>query len=295
MTQPGQLAPAVIDTPFGRIEYLDRGQGLPVLVVHGSPGGFDQGSLMADFLVAAGLRTIIPSRPGYLGSELSARNRSIDGTADSHAALMDALGIDTFGVLCWSGGGPSCYRLAVRHGSRVNALVALAAVSKRYAWHAGGDERFMFGSALGNWMLKIMREHAPHALVSATLGSEGDLPRAELEALVAEVWSDNTKRRFVVELARTVGWRGARKPGLDNDRANFAAITDLELQRCPVPTLLVHGRVDTDLTPEHSEHAAARIPVVQVDWIERGGHLAAFTDPHSDAIQARIVEFLQRA
>ena len=90
--EPGKFA----DTAFGRIEYLDRGQGPPVLVVHGSPGGHDQGSLMADFLVAAGLRAIIPSRPGYLGSELNEANCSIDGSADALAALMAGLGIDRF-------------------------------------------------------------------------------------------------------------------------------------------------------------------------------------------------------
>ena len=46
------------DTAFGRIEYLDRGPGRPVLVLHGTPGGHDQGSLMADFVVAAGLREL---------------------------------------------------------------------------------------------------------------------------------------------------------------------------------------------------------------------------------------------
>lgn len=282
------------DTAFGRIEYLDRGPGHPVLVLHGSPGGHDQGSLMADFLVAAGLRAIIPSRPGYLGSELNDTNRSIDGSADALAALMAGLGFDRYAVLCWSGGGPSAYRLALRHGDKLNALVALAAVSERYEWHPGGDERFMFGSALGNWIVKIMREHAQRALVGATLSSEGELPKAELETLVNEVWADEAKRRFVVDLAATVSWRGARKPGLDNDLANFAAIGDLELQHIAVPTLLVQGRVDTDLPPAHSEFAAARIPGAQLLWVERGGHLAVFTDHDSDAIQARIVEFLQR-
>jgi pimeloyl-ACP methyl ester carboxylesterase len=282
------------DTAFGRIEYLDRGQGLPVLVLHGSPGGHDQGALMADFLVRAGYRTLIPSRPGYLGSELNELNRSIDGTADALAALMAGLGFDRYGVMCWSGGGPSAYRLALRHGDKLNALVTLAAVSQRYEWHPGGDERFMFGSVLGNWILKIMREHAQRALVNTTLASEGELSKAELETLVNEVWADEAKRRFVLDLAGTVSWRGARKPGLDNDMANFAAITDLELQHIAVPTLLVHGRADTDALPEHSEFAAARIPGAQLQWVERGGHLAAFTDPDSDAIQARIVDFLRR-
>ncbi len=282
------------DTAFGRIEYLDRGHGRPVLVLHGSPGGHDQGSLMAEFLVAAGHRTIIPSRPGYLGSELNELNRSIDGSADALAALMAGLGFDRYGLMCWSGGGPAAYRLALRHGEQLNALVALAAVSQRCEWHPGGDERFMFGSALGNWILKIMREHAQRALVGATLASEGELSKSDLQTLVAEVWADAAKRRFVLDLACTVNWRGARKPGLDNDMARFAAITDLQLQHIAVPTLLVHGCVDTDVPPAHSEFAAARIAGAQLQWVERGGHLAVFTDPDSDTIQARIVEFLRR-
>jgi pimeloyl-ACP methyl ester carboxylesterase len=284
---------AFAETAFGRIEYLDRGQGPAVLVVHGSPGGHDQGSLMADFAVAAGLRAIIPSRPGYLGSELNEVTRSIDGTADALAALMAGLGIDRYSLLGWSGGGPSCCRLAIRHAEQVRSLVLLAAVTQRYEWHAGAEDRFMFGSVLGNWILKIMIEHAQRPLVSATLSSEGDLSKAELEALVEQVWADPVKRRFVVELARTIGWRGARKSGLDNDQAQFAAITDLELERCAVPTLLVHGRADSDVPPGHTECAATRIPGALVDWIERGGHLAVFTDPGSDAVQAGIVRFLQ--
>lgn len=281
------------ETAFGRIEYLDRGQGHPVLVLHGTPGGHDQGSLMADFVVAAGLRAIIPSRPGYLGSALTEANRSIDGAADAMAALMAGLGIDAYAVLCWSGGGPAAFRLAARHGGRLNALVALAAVSQRYQWHPDGGERFMFSTALGNWLLKIMAEHAQRQLVGATLASEGELSKAELEAQVNAVWADPAKRRFVLELAATVSWRGARKPGLDNDMACFAAIDDLQLDGIAVPTLLVHGRADTDCSPQHSEAAAARIPGAQMLWIEHGGHLSMFTDADSDAIQARILHFLR--
>lgn len=280
------------DTAFGRIEYLDRGQGHPVLVLHGTPGGHDQGSLMADFVVAAGLRAIIPSRPGYLGSALTDANRTFDGAADAMAALMAGLGIDAFSVLCWSGGGPTAFRLALRHGERVRALAALAAVSQRYEWHPDGGERFMFGTALGQWILKIMAEHAQRQLVGATLASEGELSKAELETLVNEVWADPAKRRFVLELAATVSWRGARKPGLDNDMACLAAIDDLQLEHIRVPTLLVHGRADTDCPPRHSEAAAARIPGAQQLWIEHGGHLAMFTDADSDTIQARILRFL---
>ena len=290
---PTSTTPSRAETEFGPIEYLDRGHGLPVLVVHGSPGGCDQGSLMAEFLLAAGMRVIIPSRPGYLGTPLTEANRSIDGTADSHAALMAALGIERFGVMCWSGGGPSSYRMALRHPARITALIAIAAVSQRYVWHADAEDRFMFDTALGNWTLGVMSRHAQRQLIAATLASEGKLSKVELESLVEHVWADEHKRQFVLELAGTVSWRGPRKAGRDNDEANFAAITDLELDGIQVPTLLVHGRVDTDALPQHSEFAAARIAGARLEWVERGGHLAAFIDPDSSAIQARIVQFLK--
>ncbi len=118
----------VLDTPLGPVQYATLGEGAPVLVVHGSPGGWDQGVAMGRFLAEAGRRVIAPSRPGYLGTEFGDR-REIDRQADLHAALLDALGVERVGVLCWSGGGPSSYRLAVRNPERVSALVALDAVS----------------------------------------------------------------------------------------------------------------------------------------------------------------------
>src|SRR4051794_16855448 len=108
----------IVETDLGPIEYTTRGQGRPVLVVHGSPGGWDQAAAMAGFLPEDEFPGILPSRPGYLGTPLDGRG-SIDQQADLHAALREHLGVGPAGVLCWSGGGPSTYRLAVRHPERV--------------------------------------------------------------------------------------------------------------------------------------------------------------------------------
>jgi 2-hydroxy-6-oxonona-2,4-dienedioate hydrolase len=56
----------LIDTPCGEIEYQEAGTGLPLLAVHGSGGGFDQGMAFAAPLVAKGIRVIAMSRFGYL-------------------------------------------------------------------------------------------------------------------------------------------------------------------------------------------------------------------------------------
>lgn len=288
------MAPEIVETARGPVEFESLGDGPPVLVVHGSPGGHDQGAAMARFLVDAGFRAVVPSRPGYLGTPLAGRE-SIDAQADLHAALLDLLRIERAGVLCWSGGGPSTYRLAVRHPGRVGAIVALAAVSKAYdSYHPDVPTRLIMNTRPGNWMLKMLGEHAPKSLIESTLGAEGDLTKEELKELTASVFADERKRQFVLDLDATVGLGGHdRRAGMDNDLEQYGAIESLELERVAAPTMLVQGAADTDVPPEHSDFAAATIPDTHLVTMPRGTHLAFFTDPDSDAVQARAIEHLR--
>src|SRR5512132_191140 len=82
----------VIATPWGAVEYAERGSGDPVLVVHGVFQNCVSGLLsVRDF---SDRRFIAPSRFGYLGSSMP-----LDATpahqADALAALLDALGIES--------------------------------------------------------------------------------------------------------------------------------------------------------------------------------------------------------
>jgi 2-hydroxy-6-oxonona-2,4-dienedioate hydrolase len=56
----------LIDTSCGLIEYQEAGAGVPLLSVHGSGGGFDQGMAFAAPLATRGVRVIAMSRFGYL-------------------------------------------------------------------------------------------------------------------------------------------------------------------------------------------------------------------------------------
>ena len=40
----------IAETPCGPIEYADRGRGIPVLSIHGSGGGYDQGLVIGEGL-----------------------------------------------------------------------------------------------------------------------------------------------------------------------------------------------------------------------------------------------------
>ncbi|MDM0032816.1 alpha/beta hydrolase [Variovorax sp. J22P271] len=286
------LTTAVARTPFGPIEYAIVGEGIPVLVIHGSPGGIDAAELMARFLPKARFKAILVSRPGYLGTALGDR-RTIDQQADLLAALLDELAIARAAVYSWSGGGPAGYRLAVRHPGKVVSLVAFAAVSQAYRdTHASAVSRLMFTTSTGRWLMRVLAAHQPRQYIAGALSSEGHLTRAQLAAQVDAVFADDTKRQFVLDLGPTAEQGKDRCDGYDNDLAQFGRIASLELERITAPTLIVQGTVDADLPPSHSDFAAATIPGAELLALEEGTHLALYTNADAEAAQQRVIQFL---
>jgi pimeloyl-ACP methyl ester carboxylesterase len=282
-----------VETALGPVELARAGVGPPVLFIHGTPGGWDSSVAMGRFLVEAGFEVLGPSRPGYLATPLNGR-ATIDDQADLHAALLDAIGCERAGVVTWSGGGPSGYRLAVRHPSRVCALVAFAGVSQRYQEPNGSTkERIVMQTTAGNRLLRLLIEHAPRQTVSATLKAEGDLSKDELRNLVAEVFEDDRELDVVLTMARIVGDYKNRRAGMENDWLRFDGIDSLELERIRTPTLVINGSADIDVPPQHSEYAAARIPGAERLIMDRGTHLCLFVHPDAHIAQTRAAAILR--
>ena len=112
----------LVQTRCGPIEYQEAGTGVPLLAVHGSGGGHDQGMAFAGGLAAQGIRVIAMSRFGYLRTPMPA-DASATAQADAHVCLLDALGIARAAVMGGSAGAPSALQMAIRHPDRVSALV----------------------------------------------------------------------------------------------------------------------------------------------------------------------------
>lgn len=60
----------LLQTRCGPIEVQEAGTGVPLLVVHGSGGGHDQGMVFAGALAQHGIRVIAMSRFGYPATSL---------------------------------------------------------------------------------------------------------------------------------------------------------------------------------------------------------------------------------
>ena len=290
--EPTSARPVVVETASGPVEHVDLGSGPPLLFVHGSPGGCDQGALMTRFL-ADRHRVVALSRPGYRATPLAEDTRTPEQQAALELALMDALGIDRFAVVCWSGGGPSSYLLAARHPERVTAVVALAAVSSSFhpdlRRRVGLAEEKLLMNRFGRWLTGKVATHAPATTVKGLLAEEGDLTRAQAAELAEQVLADAEQRSFALELFDTI--TGPRRDGFTNDIDQYSAL-DLPLSDVAAPVLLVHARTDADVAHEQSVHAADHLPDRRLVTIDVGTHLSAWIGPEARGVQAEVLAHL---
>jgi pimeloyl-ACP methyl ester carboxylesterase len=85
---------AAIDTRWGTVEYVDNGDGVPVLLSHGVLGGHDNMRDLVDLWFGPQCRAVGPARFGYLGSARPTGTTVAD-QADAYAALLDHLSSHT--------------------------------------------------------------------------------------------------------------------------------------------------------------------------------------------------------
>ena len=115
----------VLETDAGSLEFAEVGMGLPLFVIHGAGGGFDQSLLMAVPLTKSTFTLIAPSRFGYLRSHLKGA-LGIDAQADAYVELLDSLAIKRVPVIAMSAGSWSALDFAVRHPERCASLVLIS-------------------------------------------------------------------------------------------------------------------------------------------------------------------------
>jgi len=116
------VAAATIDTRWGRVEYVDQGDGVPVFLSHGVFGGHDNVRDLVDLWFGTQYRAIGPARFGYLGSTMP-KGATVADQADAHAALLDHLALERVVMCGFSAGGPSAIQFALRHPDRLLGLI----------------------------------------------------------------------------------------------------------------------------------------------------------------------------
>lgn len=275
-----KLGARVIATPCGAIELAEAGpaDGQPLLLIHGSGGGFDQGLALGADYAARGLRVIAPSRFGYLRTPYpSDGNASGERQADQFACLLDALGLPRVAVMGVSAGGISALHFSVRHPQRTQALVLVVPAVHRpdAALPMPGWALRVLDVAISAdlpfWLFARLAPDSARHLILAT-------PPAVYHA------ASRAERRRADAMLDAILPVGARRLGLLNDSRLTTGAARVALERISAPTLCVSARDDGFGTFASAAYSAAHIPAARLLSFERGGHM--LLDHQQEVVEA---------
>ncbi|MDO9074537.1 MAG: alpha/beta hydrolase [Rubrivivax sp.] len=276
----------LIDTRCGPIEVQQAGAGLPLLLVHGSGGGHDQGMAWARPLVQQGVRVIAMSRFGYLRTPRPA-DASPEAQAEAHACLLDALGITRTAVMGVSAGAPSALQLALRHPQRVSALVLV--VPTAYKPGTVAESAPPVSDDKDKWLLRLLG--SDFLFWSALHVARAPLVRHLLATPPEQVAAASADERARVDdLADRILPVSARAAGLRDDTGLGKRLGPAALEAIRVPTLVVSARDDGFGTYAAAQYTASRIPGARFLGFDAGGHLLV---GHDAAVRAQVVELLR--
>jgi pimeloyl-ACP methyl ester carboxylesterase len=275
----------VFATPCGPIEYQEAGGGVPLLAVHGSGGGYDQGMAYAAPLAHRGIRVIAMSRFGYLRTPMPA-DASAEAQADAHVCLLDALGISQAAVLGGSAGAPSALQMAIRHPDRVTALILLAPLAYKPPTLANSAQPM--APWVENTMMAVIG--SDFLFWSAMQVSRGEMINtvlATLPALLATASASEQAR--INAMLDNILPVSARAAGLRSDSAVGRALRPSRLELVHAPTLIIAARDDRYGTYASAEYTASQITGARFIGFETGGHTWV---GHNDEVMSVIAEFL---
>lgn len=275
----------IIQTRCGPIEVQEAGEGVPLLMIHGSGGGHDQGMAWARPLVQHGVRVIAMSRFGYLRTPRPA-DASPEAQADAHICLLDALGIAKAAVMGVSAGGPSAMQTAIRHPERVSALVLVVPIA--YKPGAVADSAPPLSDDKDALLLRLL---GSDFLFWAGLNvARGQLIRHVMATPPEQVAAASDQERARVnDLAERILPVSSRAAGLRDDTRLGKRLGPYALETIRVPTLVVSARDDGFGTYAAAQYTASRIPGAKFIGLDDGGHLLV---GHDEAVQTETLKLL---
>lgn len=233
----------------GSLCYVEiAGSGPAVLCIHTAGQSGVQWRYTIRDLAERGYQVVVPDLPGHGRSEppVGGPIEDLGVYAEWLRALIDALGLDRPYVVGCSIGGKIALDLAVRCGSSLSGVVAMAA-------EAGNGPVNM--SSLRRELEDVAAPSRTDRTYLGTLAVVGSSLTAERAELIAQM---HRREDPIVSTSDLVGW------GKHDVRAELPSIT------CPVH--LVAGEDDLWVDPEEVRSAASQIPGARCTLLSGIGH-----------------------
>jgi len=273
-----------------RLGYADAGEpdGLPIFLLHGTPGSrvfrFENEPLVKD----ERLRMITPERRGY-GLSDPFPERTILGFADDIRQLADELDIQKFHVAGVSGGGPYALACAAVLQNRVLSATLIASATPV------DMKGFSKGMSIGNRISFAIARYLPFMLkplYAYSVRSMIKSPEKVVDGLAPQLCAWD--RKVLSELRE----QGVMDVFLDHIREAYrtgysGGYTDIRLLVKPwhidfstliLPIFVWHGEDDTLIPVAAAKEFVQMLPGCDTHFLDGAGHLLLESDKYVGSI-----------
>ena len=264
-----------VNLDAGRLHYIDKGAGDPVVLVHGTPTW--------SFLYRDLIKTLSPNyrclAPDHLGFGLSSKPEAFAYTPQAHAEtferFVESLGLDDFTLVVHDFGGPIGLAYALKHPEKIRRLVILNTWLWRNADLARGAR--LLNNPLGRFLYKRLNVSA-NFLVKAAFADKTKLT-PELHRHYLAPFAKPADRVPLWRLVETVP---ESNPWFGELGAQLEALKDK-------PTLIAWGTKDKLVPLANLERWQAAFPKAQTVRFEVGHFVP---EEAGEALGEEIKEFL---
>lgn len=248
--------------------------GLPVFLLHGTPGSSRGPKPRGIVLHRLGIRLIAYDRPGYGGSTTHEGRRVVDAAEDV-GELAEQLGVERYGVIGRSGGGPHALAVAARRPDEVIAAAVLVSLAPATApdldWYGGmtgsNVNEYTTADACTTTLTERIRLRAER--IKSNPDSLLKMLRAEMKDSDRRFVDDVSMRRLLAQTYAEALRTGPH--GWIDDALALRANWGFELDEITVPVRLWHGADDNFSPVSHTQWLAERIRPAKVEVHVQGG------------------------
>lgn len=309
-------APAFIETNGIRLAVYERGQGAPVVLLHGFPELAFSWRHQLPALAAAGFRAIVPDQRGYGRSDVptDVRDYRIEELiADIHG-LLDALELDSASFVGHDWGALVLWQMAMRAPDRIDRLVILniphyprlpidpiQVMRERF-----GDDFYIVNFQDSDEADRVFARDPAHFI--DVMMRRGQISREQFDHLPADmktlsllkVMARNhasgeplltaaERDYYVAAFART-GFTGPIN-WYRNWTLNWETQAAFD-ERIGIPTLFIGATDDVVIALEHIEAMKPLVDDLEVHMLEHCGHWSQQEKP--DEVNRLMIDWLQR-
>ncbi|HXG41637.1 MAG TPA: alpha/beta hydrolase [Dehalococcoidia bacterium] len=270
---------AYLETGSVRLWYDVRGEGFPVLFIHGGFAGVGYRlqprtyEWLDEFVPH--YRVVVYHRRGCGWSSLPKDGWSLAAQVSDAVAVMDALGLDQAHVIGSSAGGPIALLLALEHPRRVRSLALANTAAALFRPEASGGIADIVRRELEilrrEGALALFRRRPAEARIS--LAALWERPAMEAAGRLSE-WQDSYR-----ELARQAAASLSEEEWVQLCAAeveNIAAYLDADLRPrlsdVRAPAIVVHGDADRVVPLDWGLELARMLPVAEVAVVTGAPH-----------------------